>query len=71
MAIFGNPASSSHVFGWEAEEHVENARVQLAQLIGADPLEIVWTSGATESDNLALKGLAEHYGSGHIVTSCL
>ena len=66
---FGNPASTSHVFGWEAEEHVENARVQLAQLIGADPLEIVWTSGATESDNLALKGLAEHYGSGHIVTS--
>lgn len=66
---FGNPASSSHVFGWEAEEHVENARVQLAQLIGADPLEIVWTSGATESDNLALKGLAEHYGTGHIVTS--
>ena len=66
---FGNPASSSHVFGWEAEEHVENARVQLAQLIGADPLEIVWTSGATESDNLALKGLAEHFGSGHIVTS--
>ena len=66
---FGNPASTSHVFGWEAEEHVENARVQLAQLIGADPLEIVWTSGATESDNLALKGLSEHYGSGHIVTS--
>ena len=68
-ADFGNPASTSHVFGWEAEEHVETARVQLAQLIGADPLEIVWTSGATESDNLALKGLAEHYGSGHIVTS--
>ena len=66
---FGNPASTSHVFGWEAEEHVENARVQLAQLIGADPLEIVWTSGATESDNLALKGLADHFGSGHIVTS--
>lgn len=66
---FGNPASSSHVFGWEAEEHVENARVQLADLIGADPLEIVWTSGATESDNLALKGLAEHYRDGHIVTS--
>lgn len=66
---FGNPASTSHVFGWEAEEHVENARVQLAQLIGADPLEIVWTSGATESDNLALKGLAERSGSGHIVTS--
>ena len=66
---FGNPASSSHVFGWEAEEHVENARVQLAALIGADPLEIVWTSGATESDNLALKGLAEHFATGHIVTS--
>lgn len=66
---FGNPASSSHVFGWEAEEHVENARVQLAELLHADPLEIVWTSGATESDNLALKGLADHYGAGHIVTS--
>ena len=66
---FGNPASKSHVFGWEAEEHVENARVQLAQLIGADPLEIVWTSGATESDNQALKGLAQYYGKGHIVTS--
>ena len=66
---FGNPASTSHVFGWEAEELVENARVQVAELIGADPLEIVWTSGATESDNQALKGLAEHYGEGHIVTS--
>lgn len=66
---FGNPASSSHVFGWEAEEHVENARVQLATLIGADPLEIVWTSGATESDNLALKGLTEQFPTGHIVTS--
>lgn len=66
---FGNPASSSHVFGWEAEELVETARVQVAELIGADPLEIVWTSGATESDNQALKGLAEHYGKGHIVTS--
>lgn len=66
---FGNPASSSHVFGWEASEHVEEAREQLANFIGADPREIVWTSGATESDNLALKGLAEHYGTGHIVTS--
>ena len=66
---FGNPASTSHVFGWEAEEHVELARVQLAKLISADPLEIVWTSGATESDNQAIKGLAEHFGEGHIVTS--
>ncbi len=66
---FGNPASSSHVFGWEAEEHVEQARVQLAKLICADPLEIVWTSGATESDNFALKGLADYFGAGHLVTS--
>ena len=66
---FGNPASSSHAFGWEAEELVETARVQVAELIDADPLEIVWTSGATESDNQALKGLAEHFGKGHIVTS--
>lgn len=66
---FGNPASSSHVFGWEAEELVEQSRVDLAKLIGADPLEIVWTSGATEADNLALKGLAEIDNRRHIVTS--
>lgn len=66
---FGNPASSSHVFGWEAEELVEKARVELANLIGADPLEIAWTSGATESDNLAIKGLAEVDQRNHIVTS--
>ncbi|MXW54776.1 MAG: IscS subfamily cysteine desulfurase [Gammaproteobacteria bacterium] len=66
---FGNPASSSHVFGWEAEELVEKARVELANLIGADPLEIAWTSGATESDNLAIKGLAEIDERNHIVTS--
>ena len=66
---FGNPASTSHVFGWNAAELVEEARTQVAALIGADPREIVWTSGATESDNLALKGVMEAAGDGHIVTS--
>ncbi|KAF1047274.1 IscS subfamily cysteine desulfurase [Xylophilus sp.] len=67
---FGNPASRSHAWGWEAEEAVEKARGQVAALVGADPREIVWTSGATESNNLALKGAAHFYkGKGkHLIT---
>ena len=58
---FGNPASRSHAFGWEADEAVEAARAQVAALVNADPKEIVWTSGATESNNLAIKGAANFY----------
>ncbi len=68
---FGNAASKSHVFGWHAEEAVESAREQVARLVGASPKEIVWTSGATESDNLAVKGAAHFYQSKgkHLVTT--
>jgi cysteine desulfurase len=67
---YGNPASRSHAYGWETEEAVEEAREQVAKLVGADAKEIIWTSGATESDNLALKGAAQFYkGKGkHIIT---
>lgn len=68
---FGNPASRSHKFGWKAEEAVEEARSHVANLVNCDPREIVWTSGATEADNLAIKGIANFYQSKgkHIITS--
>ena len=68
---FGNPASRSHRFGWKADEAVEEARSHVANLVNCDPREIVWTSGATEADNLAIKGVARFYKSkgNHIVTS--
>ena len=68
---FGNPASRSHAYGWQAEEAVEAARVQIADAVNADPREIIWTSGATESDNLALKGAAFGSSRRHIVTSSI
>ena len=67
---FGNPASRSHAYGWNAEKAVENARKEVALLVNADPREIVWTSGATESNNLAIKGASQFYSSKgkHIIT---
>ena len=68
--LFGNPASRSHAFGWTAEKAVEEAREEVARLVNADPKEIIWTSGATESNNLAIKGAAHFYsGKGkHVIT---
>ena len=68
---FGNPASRSHRFGWKADEAVEEARSHVANLVNCDPREIVWTSGATEADNLAIKGVARFYKTkgNHIITS--
>ncbi len=70
---FGNPASRSHIYGWQAEEIVENARRDVADLLGCESREIVWTSGATEADNLAIKGVAQfHADKGrHIITSAI
>jgi cysteine desulfurase len=68
---FGNPASRTHAYGWQAEEAVEAARLQIADAVNADPREIIWTSGATESDNLALKGAAFGSSRRHIVTSSI
>ena len=67
---FGNPASRSHPYGWTAEKAVENARKEVAKLVNADPREIIWTSGATESNNLAIKGASNFYSSKgkHIIT---
>src|SRR5689334_4100164 len=61
MDLFGNSASRNHSFGWAAEKAVEKAREQVASILNADPKEIIWTSGSTESNNLAIKGVADMY----------
>jgi cysteine desulfurase len=69
--MYGNPHSKTHKFGWDSANAIENARSQVADLIGADPKEIIFTSGATESNNMVLKGLAKFYGKErkHIITT--
>ncbi len=70
--VFGNPASRSHIYGWQAEEKIETARGQVAELFNCDPREVVWTSGATEANNLALKGVMEKNNfQGHLITSVI
>src|SRR3954465_7840899 len=66
---YGNPASATHPLGWEARDAVDQARARVASLIGARPQEVVFTSGATEGNNLALKGVALRKGGGHLVTA--
>lgn len=71
MDDFGNPHSRSHAYGWESEKAVEDAREQVANIIGADTREIIFTSGATESNNIAIKGVANFYknsGKDHVIT---
>jgi len=70
-SYYGNPHSRTHAYGWEAEKAAETAREQVAQLIGADPKEIIWTSGATESNNISIKGVARFYKSKkkHVITT--
>ena len=68
---FGNPHSRTHAYGWETEKAVEKARAQVAELVGADPREIIFTSGATEANNIAIKGVAHFYkssGKNHVIT---
>lgn len=70
-SFYGNPHSRTHAYGWESEAAVEKARASVAKLIGADPKEIIFTSGATESNNIAVKGVARFYSNSknHIVTT--
>ena len=71
MGMYGNPHSRTHAYGWESEKAVENARHQVSSLIRADPKEIIFTSGATESNNIAIKGVGRFYKSkkNHIITT--